>query len=51
LLAELRHIEQVQILEKTRFWRVIENTSDPETRALLVQLWSRALDPDARAGG
>jgi hypothetical protein len=54
LLRELRHIEQVQILEKSRFWKVIEGASDPETRALLVQLWSRAgtgqTDADDRVG-
>jgi hypothetical protein len=42
LLRELRHIEQVQILEKSRFWHVIENTSHAETRAQLLQLWSQA---------
>lgn len=41
LLRELRRIEEVQILEKSRFWHVIENTSHAETRAQLLQLWSQ----------
>jgi len=40
LLAELRRIEHVQVLEKNRFWHVVENMSDPEARAQLVQLWT-----------
>jgi hypothetical protein len=39
LLAELRRIESVEILEKSRFWKVIEGTPDGPVRQRLVGLW------------
>jgi hypothetical protein len=42
LMRELQQIEQVQILEKSRFWHVVEHASSPDTRAQLLQLWSQA---------
>jgi len=40
LLAEIERIEQVQILEKARFWAAHDGLSDGPARRKLAELWS-----------
>lgn len=42
VIARLAKLERIQVMEKRRFWSMLEGLSCEDTRARLVELWQRA---------